>query len=391
MNKKAIIICLAAGAVAVCAMCFFIFKGKQAQTAIETETIMSSSIQNVVTATGTVEPVQQVEIGTQVSGTIEKIYVDYNSEVKKGQLLAVLDKTNYTASLASARTDSASNRAELDYQEKNYKRIKELYEKNAVSDSEYDQAEYLYKKAYYAYQKSQAQIVTAKTNLGYCYIYSPIDGVVLSRAVDEGQTVASSFNTPTLFTIAQDLSKMQVIAAVDEADIGEVKIGQRVTFTVDAYPEATFDGIVTQVRLEATTTSNVVTYSVEIDAPNPDLKLKPGLTANVMIYVKEINDRPVISAQALNFEMPASDSMPQQKSKALQDNQRRVWVKEGDDIKPRIIEIGDTDGVNYIVTSGLNVGEKVVIDITEVKQKEAKKNTAASPFMPKRNNKNYRR
>ncbi len=381
MKKKSLIIIIIV-AVAVIAACYFLFiKNDKPEMIIETETISKGSIHNVVTATGTVEPVQQVEIGTQVSGTIEKIYVDYNSVVKKGQLLAVLDKTNYTASLASARTDSASNKAELDYQEKNFKRVKALYEQNAISDAEYEQAEYYYKKAYCSYQKSQAQIVTAKTNLGYCYIYSPIDGVVLSRAVDEGQTVASSFNTPTLFTIAQDLSKMQVIADVDEADIGGVKEGQRVKFTVDAYPEDNFDGIVTQVRLEATTTSNVVTYSVEVDAPNPDFKLKPGLTANIMIYVKEVSDIPVISSQALAFQMPTPDNAQPQEKEVLQQNQRKVWVKNGDDVQPRIIEIGETDGINYQVLSGLSVGENVINSMKEATVTEKK--ATGSPFMPK--------
>lgn len=240
-----------------------------------------------MTATGTVEPVTQVEVGTQVSGIIDKLYADYNDQVKAGQLIAEMDKVTLQAELESAQAQLASSKTEYEYQTKNYARTKTLHEKQLVSDAEYDQAFYLYETARNAYEQSQAAMVKVKRNLGYATITSPIDGVVISRAVEEGQTVAAGFETPTLFTIANDLTQMQVVADVDEADIGQVADGQRVQFSVDAYPDDTFEGTVLQVRLEATTESNVVTYEVVIDAPNPDLKLKPGLTANVTIFTLE--------------------------------------------------------------------------------------------------------
>ena len=258
-------------------------------TGAELETAPTSriTISNTVTATGTVEPVTEVEVGTQVSGIIDKLYVDYNDVVKAGQLIAEMDKVTLQAELESAQAQLASSKTEYEYQTKNYARTKTLHEKQLVSDAEYDQAFYLYETARNAYEQSQAAMVKVKRNLGYATITSPIDGVVISRAVEEGQTVAAGFETPTLFTIANDLTQMQVVADVDEADIGQVADGQRVQFSVDAYPDDTFEGTVLQVRLEATTESNVVTYEVVIDAPNPDLKLKPGLTANVTIFTLE--------------------------------------------------------------------------------------------------------
>ena len=275
MKKRNLLI--AAGVVAAGVCIWLIARpSKGPKVLLETAPISHITIRNSVTATGTVEPVTQVEVGTQVSGIIDKLYADYNDQVKAGQLIAEMDKVTLQAELESAQAQLASSKTEYEYQTKNYARTKTLHEKQLVSDAEYDQAFYLYETARNAYEQSQAAMVKVKRNLGYATITSPIDGVVISRAVEEGQTVAAGFETPTLFTIANDLTQMQVVADVDEADIGQVADGQRVQFSVDAYPDDTFEGTVLQVRLEATTESNVVTYEVVIDAPNPDLKLKPG-------------------------------------------------------------------------------------------------------------------
>ena len=287
-----------------------------------------------MTATGTVEPVTQVEVGTQVSGIIDKLYADYNDQVKAGQLIAEMDKVTLQAELESAQAQLASSKTEYEYQTKNYARTKTLHEKQLVSDAEYDQAFYLYETARNAYEQSQAAMVKVKRNLGYATITSPIDGVVISRAVEEGQTVAAGFETPTLFTIANDLTQMQVVADVDEADIGQVADGQRVQFSVDAYPDDTFEGTVLQVRLEATTESNVVTYEVVIDAPNPDLKLKPGLTANVTIFTLEKDDATAVPTKALRF-VPNAELLGElgltidQTEQQAAPGSRELWVKEG--------------------------------------------------------------
>ena len=307
MKKRNLLI--AAGVVAAGVCIWLIARpSKGPKVLLETAPISHITIRNSVTATGTVEPVTQVEVGTQVSGIIDKLYADYNDQVKAGQLIAEMDKVTLQAELESAQAQLASSKTEYEYQTKNYARTKTLHEKQLVSDAEYDQAFYLYETARNAYEQSQAAMVKVKRNLGYATITSPIDGVVISRAVEEGQTVAAGFETPTLFTIANDLTQMQVVADVDEADIGQVADGQRVQFSVDAYPDDMFEGTVLQVRLEATTESNVVTYEVVIDAPNPDLKLKPGLTANVTIFTLEKDDAAAVPTKALRF-IPTADCL----------------------------------------------------------------------------------
>ena len=303
-----------------------------------------------VTATGTVEPINNVEVGTQVSGIISKIYADYNSMVKKGQILAELDRVNLEAELESQTSNMMAAKVEFEYQQRNFNRSKELHAKQMISDSEYELAEYNYLKSKNSYNKTCSDIVKSKTNLSYATIYSPIDGIVLSRAVDEGQTVAASFSTPTLFTIANDLTKMRVIANVDEADIGEVEEGQKVTFDVDAYPNDKFEGTVTQVRLEATTTSNVVTYEVVIDAPNPDLKLKPGLTANVTIKTLERNNVLTVPSKSLKFRV---DDKTQGQG---------VWTVQQDKQLRKPVTVGYDDRVNVEIINGLNEGEIVIVD-----------------------------
>lgn len=355
----------------------------------ETIKIARNTIANMVTATGTVEPITQVEVGTQVSGIISKIYVDYNSVVKKGQLIAELEKTLLEADLKSKEADLASSKTEYEYQLKNYTRAKLLHEKQLVSDTEYENATYQYEKTKSAYEKNQADLVKVRTNLNYAIIYSPVDGVVLSRAVEEGQTVAASFSTPTLFTIANDLTKMQVIADVDEADIGQVEVGQRVDFTVDAYPNDLFEGEVMQVRLEATVTSNVVTYEVVINAPNPELKLKPGLTANVTIYTLEKKNILTIPSKALRY-VPNQQVLGETieivpMTGEARGGQRSVWVKDGLVLREKTIAVGITNGLITEITGGLTEGDDVVTGMTTGSvAADITKNTESSPFMPQR-------
>ena len=347
---------------------------------------------DVVVATGTVEPVTKVDVGTQVSGIIDRIYVDYNSVVKKGQLIAEMDKVTLQAELESQEAQLANAKAEYEYQQKNYARSKVLFEKQLISDSDYEEATYNYEKAKSTYEKSKADIVKVRRNLGYAVITSPIDGVVISREVEEGQTVAAGFETPTLFTIAKDLTEMQVIADVDEADIGEIREGQRVTFTVDAYRNDAFEGVVTQVRLEATVESNVVTYEVVISAPNPDLKLKPGLTATVSIYTLEKNNVLTIPPKALKF-MP-DQALAEANGIVLKpihvDNsalQKTVWVKNGQTLEEKEVQTATVTTSLLEITGGLAEGDEIVVAMEQSGKKAMGTpqpgETESSPFMPK--------
>lgn len=392
-SKKYLII--AAIVILLGCIAFLIFPGnKKTITTLSTVKAEKGNLSVAITATGTVEPITLVEVGTQVSGVISKIYVDFNSEVKAGQVLAELDKRLLASELENANATLQSRQVDLDLQKKNYERQKGLWEKQAISKVDWENAESAYKTAELAVTSSRAAVLKAQTNLGYATISSTIDGVVVSRAVEEGQTVAASFSTPTLFTIANDLTKMRVIANVDEADIGGVKEGQRVSFNVDAFPEDEFEGKIVQVRLEATTTSNVVTYEVVIDAPNPDLKLKPGLTANVNIYTMEENDILLIPSKAMRFN-PVSDLMKdvegikvsEDKITADPNNklQKVVWVKEGNILVPKLITLGQSDGVHVAVVSGLNGGEDVATGITQITngaRPNGPSNGESSPFMP---------
>lgn len=353
---------------------------KEMQTEYKTETAEYGNISSSITATGTIEPVTKVEVGTQVSGIIDHIYVDYNSEVKKGQLIAELDKTNLIARLKSAQAQLASAKSEFEYQKINLKRMKELHQKEFISDDEYESARLTYDKAEANYRAQQLSMDEAQTNLGYASIYSPIDGVILSREVEEGQTVAAAMTTPTLFTIAQDLTDMRVIADVDEADIGGVKAGQRVTFTVDAFPNDKFEGSVTQVRRQATTTSNVVTYEVVISAPNPDLKLTPGLTASVSIYTLELENVLAVSTKALRLQPTEDELVPGDKLQDC-DSKTKVWIKEGNTLKAIPVVTGVTNGVLTEIKSGLKKGQTVINGI-ENESDELEANQKRNPFMP---------
>lgn len=389
--------------------------------------VTQTTIATTISATGSLEPVDQVEVGTQVSGDISKIYVDFNSKVSKGMVIAELDKSKLKATLAQAEITYKSAETDFKYKESTFNRVKKLSESNSASAVELETAEYNMNSAKLAMERSQNEVNQAKLNLSYATIKSPIDGVVLKRAVEVGQTVAASMSTPTLFVIAKDLSQMKVMADVDEADIGQVKAGQRVEFTVDAFQDDKFKGTVQEVRLSPTTTSNVVTYTVVISAENPDQKLLPGMTATCTIVTQEIEDAVAIPVKALKFtpaegtpmadpkdfpRPPKSGDFPPPPSNmaggpppggpggfgpppggfpgkdAKKKGQRpkltgnHVWVNVDGKAAPRPVKIGLSDGVNVQILKGLNVGDSVVVSQETVGTLETKKSDASSPFMP---------
>ena len=359
---------------------------KEEQITFDTAAVAPANIMNSITATGTIEPVTSVTVGTQVSGIVSKLYVDYNSVVKKGQVIAELDKTNLMSQLNSAKTQLATAQSQLNYQTTNFNRYKTLYQKGLVAADDFDNAKLSYTQAKEQVASAKEEVQRAQTNLGYATITSPIDGIVLSKSVEEGQTVAASFSTPELFTIAQDLTNMQVVANVDEADIGDVKEGERVSFTVDAYPDDTFKGTVKQVRQEATTTNNVVTYEVVISAPNADLKLKPGLTANVTIYTAERKGVLSVPSKALRF-TPQKETVGKMKIVDQTGNAKnKVWSIEGNSIVAHKVNIGMTDGTNTQILNGISAGVKIVtgLNVTGGEQDDAQADAGGekSPFAP---------
>jgi HlyD family secretion protein len=390
MKKVNKIILLALLALLVIGILIWLFTGKKEKHTVtfETEKVVTTNIQNSITATGTIEPVTSVTVGTQVSGIVAHLYVDYNSVVRKGQVIAELDKTNLISELNTAKANLNSVQSSLNYQSANFNRYKTLYEKGLVSADDFENARLAYQQANQQVAQARETVKRAQTNLGYATITSPIDGVVLSKSVEEGQTVAASFSTPELFTIAQDLTNMQVIADIDEADIGGVKTGQRVTFTVDAFPDDTFQGSVKQVRQQATTESNVVTYEVVISAPNNSLKLKPGLTANVTIFTLEKNNVLAVPAKALRFTPNAALLTPAQ---VIEDCQGdfKVWTREGNTFKAHKVSTGITNGVLTEILSGVTEGTEVLTDFSmsgATGPQDAQQ--ANNPFMPRpRNNK----
>ena len=394
MSKKKII-SLAVGVIIVAGIAIWAFGGqaKKRKVVYETATVDRANISNSVTATGTIDPVTEVEVGTQVSGIIDRLYADYNSVVTKGQLIAEMDKVTLQSELASQKATYDGAKAEYEYQQKNYERNKGLHEKQLISDTDYEQSLYNYQKAKSAFDSSKASLAKAERNLSYATITSPIDGVVISRDVEEGQTVASGFETPTLFTIAADLTQMQVVADVDEADIGDVEEGQRVSFTVDAYPNDVFEGKVTQIRLGATsssssttTTTTVVTYEVVISAHNPDLKLKPRLTANITIYTLDKQGVLSVPAKALRF----TPAVPLVGSNAVVkdcEGEHKVWTREGDTFTAHPVSIGISNGIVTEITGGINEGTQIVSDAVistgaETAVAEGQGDGERSPFMP---------
>lgn len=393
MNKKKALVIAAVAAIAALAVWLLSGGKKEEKITFDTAAVAPANIMNSITATGTIEPVTSVTVGTQVSGIVSKLFVDYNSVVKKGQVIAELDKTNLMSQLNTAKTQLATAQSQLNYQTANYNRYKTLFEKGLVAADDFDNAKLSYTQAKEQVASAKEEVQRAQTNLGYATITSPIDGVVLSKSVEEGQTVAASFSTPELFTIAQDLTNMQVVADVDEADIGDVKEGERVTFTVDAYPDDTFEGKVKQVRQEATTTNNVVTYEVVISAPNADLKLKPGLTANVTIYTAERKGVLSVPSKALRF-TPQKETVGKMKIVDVANTKNKVWTIEGNSIVAHKVNIGMTDGTNTQIVGGIAEGTKVITGLNVMGGEEKMPMEAQgekSPFAPGPPGKNKRK
>lgn len=351
---------------------------------VDTTVAEKGDISLTVTATGTIEAITTVEVGTQVSGVIQKLYADFNSVVKKGQLLATLDETMLQASLDQSRATLMDAEADLNFQKTAYQRSKILFDKNLVAQGDFDQVEYSYKRALASVANAKAALQRNQVNLDYASIYSPIDGVVLNRAVDEGQTVAASFNTPTLFTIANDLTRMQVQADVDEADIGQIRPGQRVEFTVDAFTGETFDGTVTEIRLQPVISSNVVTYTVIVNAPNPEKKLMPGMTASITVFISEVNSVVSVPVKALKFDPPAGNDSAEELTTEKPGKGPHVWIYDGKQMRPRTVETGLSDGSRIEIRAGLKTGDEVVISLSTAETASAGKKTVSSPFVPKR-------
>ena len=406
LSKKAKwIIVIAAVVLLALILSLVLKKGKHAELQINTVRSSIDSVEVTVTATGELQPVYKVDVGTQVSGIVEHIYVDFNSVVKKGQKLAELDRSNLNEQLTQAQTSVSNAKSNLTLAQQQYDRVKALYDNKAATQESYESAVNSLNLAKNQLKTAQSELSRAQTNLSYATIYSPIDGVIMDKAVEEGQTVASSFSTPTLFTIANDLTQMQVQASVDEADIGEVKAGQPVTFTVDAFPDDVFTGTVKEVRINPTVTSNVVTYTVIINAPNPEMKLFPGMTANVSITTKK-ESGVCIPLTAL-FTTIEPDVMKQFEKKgytfqSLYKNQeeiaqglkditkKTIWVKKGDKNYEQVrVSVGLNNGVKTLVPEGLQEGEEVVIGVSEAMGGMPNGNNggnsgSSNPFMPGR-------
>jgi len=420
--KRAIIIILIlllAGAAA----WYFYFKKEEKPVVLQTERPRYGYISKSVTATGTVQPVDTVAVGSQVSGTIKAIYASYNDRVKKGQLLAELDKSLFLAQVNQFKANLDVAKAALVYQKSTFDRQTLLYNTGAISKAEFENSQNQYSAARAQVESVEAQLAGATKNLDYASIYSPVDGVVMTRNVSVGQTVAASFSTPTLFIIAKDITKMQVQAAVSEADIGDVKVGLRATFTVDAYPDMTFSGTVNQVRLEPVISANVVTYSTIITAPNDDLKLKPGMTANIFIFTKEVDSAMLISAKDLQYKPDVSlarqyvilpdtiderevqaearrsnNSNPLAPPRHRHDSSSRridsapqtgtpafVWIKYGDSLIEKKITTGLNNDTRVQVLSGLSLDDEVVGGVeVQTAATAGGSGGVRSPFMPAR-------
>jgi len=417
--KKILII---AGIAIALVLIWFLFFHKPAKPIVlQTEQPTHGYIAISVTATGRIQPVDTVSVGSQVSGIISKLYVDFNSTVKKGQLLAELDRSLLQAQVDQAKGNLANNKAQEALQAANYGRQNLLYKADAISKAEYDNAVATYNSAKASVASSEAQLRSTEKNMSYTKIYSPIDGVVLNRNINVGQTVAASFNTPTLFVIAKDITKMQVQANVDEADIGDVKAGQRVAFTVDAFINDQFKGTVEDIRLHPSVSANVVTYTTIINAPNDDRKLKPGMTANIIIYTKEVNNAMLIPAKAISFtpdsslmkdyeivgrvkkgrkklaggDGAAAGSGAQASTHTVKSRKDTsgvvsqtsiVWVLQGKKLIEKRIKTGLNDNTQVEVLSGLTDSDMVVTGMPIIAGAPAPEGSgqAGSPFMPQR-------
>ena len=384
-KRKGLVWIIIIALVAAGVVLYLMFGRTAKQLQMTTKAATEGVVEITVMATGTLQPVDKVDVGTQVSGIVEEIHVDFNSVVKKGDLLAVLDTKTLKEKVTQAQASLASAQADLKYAQTNYNRTQDLYKANAATQVALEDAENSLQRAETSLVNAEANLSQAGQNLKYAYITSPIDGVVLERAVEEGQTVASSFNTPTLFAIARDLTKMQVEAAVDEADIGKVKEGQKVTFNVDAYSTDTFAGEVKQVRIQPVVTSNVVTYTVIIEAPNPDLKLFPGMTANVYI-VNESQEGVVVPVEAVYFTMGNDVAkelgVRHQDLEAVNKRKTQLWVRSGDRWELRDVTAGIQDGVNIVVREGLGIGDEVILSASVEKVSNDRGTATRNPLMP---------
>jgi len=439
--KKTYWIILAVVLLVASAIALWMFVGKKKSAAVEYRTakVEKGDIQVTVRASGTLQAVTTVQVGTQVSGIIKKIYVDFNSVVREGQVIAVLDTTLLAQAVEDARASLKKSEIQVNQTKRDFDRTKVLFEQKVMAQADYDLSLTTYETAVANAISAQSALSRAKINLRYATIIAPISGVVVSRAVDVGQTVAASFSTPTMFTIANDLTKMQVQANIDEGDIGKILVDQTVKFTVDAYPDMTFDGTVRQVRLLPVVTQNVVNYTVIIDVPNPDLKLLPGMTANITVMVQEEKDILKVPATALRFNPPQEyldaleknlpDSIKKKRAMRARggnagnannagnmdrqggmtrgmtggsiqgnmqggsgggENRRRgnfgmVWVKVGDSLKPRRVRIGVTDGLNTEVRGKIEEGEEVVLSMTtaQATQTSQQQQNPFAPQMPR--------
>ncbi|WP_316826862.1 efflux RND transporter periplasmic adaptor subunit [Pedobacter miscanthi] len=397
MKKKTIFIIIGI-AVALFAVWYFALRKKEQVVVLETEKPKMGYISENVTATGKVQPVDTVAVGTQVSGTIKTLYADFNSKVKKGQLLAELDKTLFEATVNQYQANLVSAQSALVYQQGNFSRQSNLYKVGAVSKADYDNALYTYNASKASVNSIKAQLASAQKNLSLASIYSPIDGTVLSRSVSEGTTVAASFSTPTIFSIAKDLTKMQVEASVDEADVGDISKGERATFTVDAFLNDTFKGIIQEIRLSPSISSNVVTYKTIINTSNDSNKLKPGMTANITIFTKEVNNALLIPTKAIKF---APDSTLAGKYQMTWVNPDRkpagadeayVWVqKSPNELVQKKIKTGINDNTHVEVLSGLAIADVVITGSQSMGKSQASAQGQSSPFMPKRPGGNRRK
>ncbi|MGA1977351.1 MAG: efflux RND transporter periplasmic adaptor subunit [Bacteroidales bacterium] len=413
MKRKTLVI-IGVIALVVIAVFFIILKisKKDSLATFDTVKVQRGNIANTVTATGTIQAIKTISVGTQVSGIIQKIYVDFNDVVKKGQLMARLDTTPNESQLEQSQAARDQAQAQLDYMLATYERLKALFEKNLIAKADYDQAKYNYENAKGNLANAISAVTRAQINLAYCTITAPIDGVVLDRAIEEGQTVASSFSTPTLFSVVNDLTHMQVQTSVDEADIGKIRNGERVEFTVDAYPDNKFTAVVSQVRLQPVTTNNVVTYVVILNAPNPDKKLMPGMTASATIFVDEKENALFLAGKAMRFTPSAAymqkmmaefKKMREEREKGrtanaatpgqilpagqpgqagaagqgtyqysranggtLPANVKRVWIKnDKGGIRPTMVTTGIDNGTNVEILSGLKEGDEVVYSMND--------------------------
>nr|WP_199001687.1 efflux RND transporter periplasmic adaptor subunit [Flavobacterium sp. ASV13] len=415
MKKSKLIIIIVIGVLLIGYIGYFIFHKEGNKVELTTEKPHYGDIATSVTATGKIQPVDTVAVGTQVSGTIQKVFVDFNSIVKKGQLLAQIDQSLFIAQVQQITANLQLAKNNLSYQQSNFNRQNELYKAGGISRADFETAKNQYDVARDNVNSVAAQLKSVQKSLSFTDIFSPIDGTVLSRKVSEGQTVAASLNTPTLFSIAKDLTKMQVQASVDEADVGNIKVGENATFTVDAFPDDVFKGTVMEVRLQPTISANVVTYTTIINAPNDNLKLKPGMTANIIIYTNEVKNTLLISAKAIAFQPDSTlgkqykirklslgnhkgehkgkngnkyggnSASNRKKTDTIDHKKAIVWKKVGDSIIPKHIRIGLDDDINVQIVKGITAQDEIITGVNNTqKQTKGAKATDSSPFMPKR-------